>query len=230
MASYSPNTSLREVPIELTNGALLFVDVQNFGLHHDGEMYKELEKNNPESFDYFKTQLPQCISNWKKLQATFRKAKIEVLYTVTESLTLDGRDRSLDYKITGFNVPKGSWHGKVLDEICPTNDEILLPKTSSNVFMSTNIHYLLGNLNVKQLVVVGARTEQCVDSTVRSACDLGYLVTVVTDACITLSKEKHESSLTNSKGYCRQRTTEELIEEIEGALVKHSSKFIHLFT
>ena len=33
---------------------------------------------------------------------------IEVTYTVIESLTADGRDRSLDYKITGFNVPKGS--------------------------------------------------------------------------------------------------------------------------
>jgi len=39
------------------------------------------------------------------------------MYTTIESLTLDGRDRSLDYKITGFNVPKGSWDGKVIDQI-----------------------------------------------------------------------------------------------------------------
>jgi ureidoacrylate peracid hydrolase len=32
-----------------------------------------------------------------------------VIYTVIESLTADGRDRSLDYKITGFNVPRGSF-------------------------------------------------------------------------------------------------------------------------
>lgn len=30
------------------------------------------------------------------------------MYTVIESLTKDGRDRSLDYKITGFNVPRDS--------------------------------------------------------------------------------------------------------------------------
>ena len=215
MASFVPNISLREAPIKLTNSALLFVDVQNYGLHPDGEMYKILEENNPDSFDYLKSQIPQNISNWQKLQTTFRKANIEVLYTVIESLTLDGRDRSLDYKITGFNIPKGSWNGRVIDEICPIKDEIVLPKTSSNVFVSTNIHYLLGNLSVKQLVVAGGLTDQCVDSAVRNACDLGYLVTVVTDACITLSKERHESSLRNNTGYCRQRTTEEVIREIE---------------
>ena len=230
MASFSPNVSLREAPIKLTNSAFLFVDVQNFGLHPDGEMYKELETNNPDSFSYFKSQLPKNISNWQKLQSIFRKAEIEVLYTVMESLTLDGRDRSLDYKISGFNIPKGSWHGKVLNEICPINDEIVLPKTSSNVFVSTNIHYLLGNLNVKQLVIAGALTDQCVDSAVRTACDLGYLVTVVTDACITMSEERQESSLNNNKGYCRQITTDELIEEIESLLVDNNNKFMHLFT
>ncbi len=55
----------------------------------------------------------------QRLQAAFRKAKVEVLYTTIESLTKDGRDRSLDYKISGFNVTKGSWDGKVIDELGP---------------------------------------------------------------------------------------------------------------
>lgn len=38
---------------------------------------------------------------WQLLQSTCRQAGIEVMYTVMESLTLDGRDRSLDYKISG---------------------------------------------------------------------------------------------------------------------------------
>ena len=89
------------------------------------------------------------------LQAAFRQAGGEVLYTVIESLTLDGRDRSLDYKITGFHVPKGSWDGKVLEEVAPEGDEIILPKTSSSVFVSTHIDYILRNLGVRQLVILG---------------------------------------------------------------------------
>jgi hypothetical protein len=35
------------------------------------------------------------------------------MYTVIQSLTRDGRDRSLDYKISGFHVPPGCWDANV---------------------------------------------------------------------------------------------------------------------
>ena len=127
----------------------------------------------------------------------------------------DGRDRSLDYKITGFNVPKGSWDGKVIEQIAPINDEIVLPKSSSSVFISTHIDYILRNLGVKQIVLSGLLTDQCVESAIRDACDLGYLVTQITDACLTMSESRHEQSLSAIKGYCRQITTAQLIEELE---------------
>ncbi len=98
--------------------------------------------------------------------------------------------------------------------IAPQGDEIVLPKTSSSVFISTNIHYILGNLGIKQLIIVGALTDQCVDSAVRDACDLGYLVTVPTDACATQSRVRHENSLANNSGYCRQISTQALLAEI----------------
>jgi ureidoacrylate peracid hydrolase len=40
------------------------------------------------------------------------------------------------------------------------------------------------------------------------------LVTVPTDACVTLSAERHEWSLRLNRGYCRQVTTQVLLEEI----------------
>jgi ureidoacrylate peracid hydrolase len=111
-------------------------------------------------------------------------------------------------------VPKGSPEAKMVDELAPTDDEILFPKTSSSVFMSTNIDYVLRNLGVKYLIIAGCLTDQCVDSAVRDACDAGYLVTVPTDACATLSTERHDWSLRNNRGYCRQITTAALAEEI----------------
>jgi ureidoacrylate peracid hydrolase len=50
--------------------------------------------------------------------------------------------------------------------------------------------------------------------TVRDACDHGYLVTSVTDACATLSEERHVTSLANNGGDCRQRVTGEMVEEL----------------
>jgi ureidoacrylate peracid hydrolase len=91
---------------------------------------------------------------------------------------------------------------------------MVFPKTSSSVFISTNIDYVLRNLGTRFLIIAGCLTDQCVDSAVRDACDLGYLVTVPVDATLTLSPERHEWSLKNNRGYCRQRSARELLEEI----------------
>jgi ureidoacrylate peracid hydrolase len=56
---------------------------------------------------------------------------------------------------------------------------------------------------------------------VRDACDLGYLVTLVTDACATASAERHEQSLLGIRGYCRQRSTDTLLTEIAGLTQTH---------
>ena len=80
--------------------------------------------------------------------------------------------------------------------------------------MSTHIDYLLRNLGVRQLVICGLVTDQCIESAVRDACDLGYLVTLVTDACGTYSAERHEDSLRAIRGYCRQVTTDALVAEV----------------
>ncbi|RWI16753.1 isochorismatase family cysteine hydrolase [Mesorhizobium sp.] len=208
----------REVPLNLKESALLFIDVQNFSVRRDGGEFLEVsDADIAGKYGYYFERLRSlAIPNMKRLQAAFRHAGIEVLYTTIESLTLDGRDRSLDYKITGFHVPKGSWDGKVIDEIAPGEDEIVLPKSSSSVFVSTHIDYLLRNLGVRQLVLAGLVTDQCVESAVRDACDLGYLVTLVPDACATYSQERHDNSLRTIRGYCRQVDTAALIDEVTG--------------
>ena len=63
------------------------------------------------------------------------------------------------------------------------------------------------NLGIKYLIICGGYTDQCVESAVRDACDLGYYVTLVTDACVTVTPERHANSLSAISGYCRQRKT-----------------------
>jgi ureidoacrylate peracid hydrolase len=210
-------TLSREVPVVPKETALLYVDVQNFCAHRKGSEFSKLTA--PEFEErlgfYFRELEEKVIPNMQRLQKGCRKAGIEVMYTTIESLTKDGRDRSLDYKISGFHVPKGSWDAKVIEAIKPAEDEIHIPKTSSSVFMSTNIDYVLRNLSTRYLVISGVVTDQCIESAARDACDLGYLVTVITDACTTYTRERHEFALKSIKGYCRQRTTDEFLAEIK---------------
>ena len=206
----------REIEIEPAQTALLFVDVQNYNCTWNGSEYAHLsETEKRERYGYFFRVFEQSgLPNMIRLQQACRRARIEVIYTVIESMTSDGRDRSLDYKITGFNVPKGSPEARMIPALAPTDDEMVFPKTSSSVFISTNIDYVLRNLGVRYLIIAGCLTDQCVDSAVRDACDLGYLVTVPTDACVTQSAERQEWSLRNNRGYCRQISTERLLAEI----------------
>ena len=161
------------------------------------------------------------LPNIRRLQTACRSGGVEVMYSVIENMTRDGRDRSLDYKISGIDVLRGSWEACVLDEIAPADDEMIFRKTSSSVFISTNIDYVLRNLGVRSLIVAGLLTDQCVESAVRDACDLGYLVTLVSDACATASAERHEQSLLGIRGYCRQRSTDTLLTEIAGLTRTH---------
>lgn len=209
-------TLTRDVPVVPQQSALLFIDVQNFAAHREGGEFKNMDETDfTSNYGWFFEELDaRVIPNMQAIQDACRAANIEVMYTTIESLTLDGRDRSLDYKITGFNVPKGSWDGKVIDQIAPEGDEIVLPKSSSSVFVSTHIDYVLRNLGVKQLVISGLITDQCVESAIRDACDLGYLVTQVTDACLTYTTERHNNSIRTINGYCRQVTTAQLLAEL----------------
>ena len=123
---------------------------------------------------------------------------------------------------TGDDVRRAKAQGRTaiffgLQNPSPIEDDIVLPKTSSSVFVSTHIDYILRNLGVKQIIVSGLITDQCVESAIRDACDLGYLVTKVSDACLTYSNDRHSNSLQAIKGYCRQLTSEELIEELSNA-------------
>jgi ureidoacrylate peracid hydrolase len=206
----------REIQIEPAHTTLLFVDVQKYNCTWEGSEYAHLgaaEKEQRYGY-FFRTLKDSALPNMVLLQQACRRGGIEVAYTVVESMTADGRDRSLDYKITGFHVPKGSPDARMVDELAPTDDEIVFPKTSSSVFISTNIDYVLRNLGTRYLIIAGCLTDQCVDSAVRDACDLGYLVTVPTDACVTQSAERHDWSLRNNRGYCRQRTTRDVLDEI----------------
>jgi ureidoacrylate peracid hydrolase len=206
------STPSREVLIDPRHAAFLMVDVQNYCAHPDGTGSHKLDAQ--QRHYLFHSLRETVLPNLQLLQSACRRAHIEVVYAAVENMTWAGRDRSLDYKISGIDVPRGSWDAQVLDKIAPVEDEMIFRKTSSSVFISTNIDYVLRNLEVRSLIVAGMMTDQCVESAVRDACDLGYLITLVTDACTTDSAERHEQSLIGIRGYCRQRTTDLLLAEI----------------
>lgn len=195
----------REAPLVPARTAVLVIDVQK-GIYHPGAA---------EARPYFhRTATDVSIPNMARLIEAARRARAEVVYTVIQSLTQDGRDRSLDYKQTGFHFPPGSRESEVCDEVRPGPDEMVLPKTSSSLFNSTVFEYLMRNMGIDTVVAAGFLTDQCIDHTVRDGADRGFRMVCAADACTTDSEPRHLNALAAFKGYCRTAWTAALVAEL----------------
>ncbi len=189
----------RDAPYRRGETALLLVDMQRAWVIPGADPAHP--ERGPD--DYYYRQLREVIvPSQVRLVTAARAAKVEVLHTIIESLTADGRDRSLDHKLSRIHLARGAPEAHEIAELAPGPDEIVLPKTSSGVFNSTNIDYVLRNLGIRFLVIAGIVTDQCVDMAVRDGADRGYMVTLVADACTTYSEERHRAALRAFGGYC----------------------------
>ncbi|WP_439815029.1 cysteine hydrolase family protein [Zavarzinia sp. CC-PAN008] len=184
----------RNRPVDPARTALLIIDVQNL-TYNPGQRISHPE--------FYERARDVVIPALRHLVHDCRLQGVEVVYTVIENATEDGRDRSLDYKLSNVFVARGSAEAHVIDALRPARDELVIPKTSSSLFNSTNIEYLLRNIGITDLVVTGFMTDQCVDHTIRDAADRGFFVTCLTDACMAGTQARHEGALAGLGSYCR---------------------------
>jgi len=207
-----PATITRDAPYKREETAILFVDLQTiFCTPGLDPQHPELD----EDHYYFKRLRATTIPNAQKLLHAARVARIQVLHTIIEALTKDGRDISLDHRLSNIFVPKGLPEAQPIKELTPIDNEIILPKSSSGCFNSTNIDYVLKNLGVRYLIVSGVVTDQCVDMTVRDASDRGYLVTLPEDACATYTQTRHDNALKAFGGYCWVSDTDTVLKRLK---------------
>lgn len=198
----------RAAPLQPAATALLVIDVQK------GIFNVAAAADRPW---FHRTATEIAVPNIARLIAAARQSQVEVIYTVIQSLTRDGRDRSIDYKETGFHFPPGSKEAEVCHEVGPADDELILPKTSSSLFNSTIFDYLLRNMGLDTVLVTGFVTDQCVDHTMRDGADRGFRMICLTDACTTDTPERHQAALNAFKGYGRQATTKDIVTELHAS-------------
>lgn len=195
----------RNWPLVPVKTAVLVVDVQQ------SEYTGEALADAPEMAQAMQARMLPALS---RLVEGARAAGCEIVYTVIEALTADGRDRSLDHKLSDILVPRGSPLAETLPEARRQEDDILLPKTSSGVFNSTNLAYVLRNMGLDRVIVAGLLTDQCVDMAIRDGADLGFYMICAEDACVTKTAERHDRGLAAFGGYCRVQTVDDILQEL----------------
>jgi len=205
--------------LEKHNTALLCIDMQYLDAAPGYGVFADALSSGlpPESQDYYFERLSNLVfPNVNRLQEVFRAHRLEVVHTRIQSLTMDGRDRGPGHKRLGLHAAPGSKEAEFMPQVAPSGDEIIVNKTASGVFNSTNLEYILRNMNITGLYVVGVYSNECVSTAIRDACDLGFHVTLISDAVATVTPELENATITTMKDrYARVMSTEEAVSEIE---------------
>jgi biuret amidohydrolase len=190
--------------------ALLCIDVQNYGLTP-----KPTGAENARWAPFYARMHDTVIPNLRALQDTFRGNGIDVIHARIACLLDDGRDRSLSQKMPGWNnllMPKTSEESQIIPELAPQGDEIVVTKTTDSALTGTNLRLVLANMGIRNVIVTGIYTDQCVSSTVRSLADESFNVILVEDCCAAGTDElhRHELEIINMI-YCHVLSSAELM-------------------
>lgn len=83
------------------------------------------------------------------------------------------------------NTPGANIHSCV----APLDEEEVITKNHPSCFRGTTLDQQLKQQGIEELVVAGAMSHMCIDTSIRAAVDLGYKCTLIHDGCATKDLE-----------------------------------------
>jgi biuret amidohydrolase len=95
----------------------------------------------------------------------------------------------------GRILVRGEHGHDIVKELYPVPGEPVIDKPGKGAFYATDLHAILENRGVRQLVVCGVTTEVCVNTSVREANDRGYDCLVLEDCVASYFPEFQKAAL-----------------------------------
>lgn len=135
-------------------------------------------------------------ANAGRLAAAFREHGLPVVLVTAAGRAPGRTERARAMAASGVTPPAPSPEGmELLPELAAHPDDIRIVKRTWGAFTGTGLDDQLRSRDVTQVVVLGVATTMGVESTARQAHELGYHVTLVTDAMTDASVDAHEGSV-----------------------------------
>jgi nicotinamidase-related amidase len=187
-----------EYDLNLASAALLIIDMQRDFLEPGG--FGEMLGNDV-------SQLRRTIEPNKRLLTAWRGAGGLVIHTreghrpdltdLPPAKKIRGRSATCigDAGPMGRILVRGEAGHDIIPELYPAANEPVIDKPGKGAFFATDLHAILQNRGISQLVVTGVTTEVCVNTTIREANDRGYDCLAVSDCCGSYFPEFHEMGL-----------------------------------
>jgi len=160
-----------------TTCALLIIDMQRDFLEPGG--FGEMLGNDV-------SQLRRTIEPNQKLLGAWRAKGLQVMHTreghrpdltdLPPAKKVRGRSKTCigDPGPMGRILVRGEVGHDIISELYPLPTEPVIDKPGKGAFFATDLHAILQNRGIQQLIVTGVTTEVCVNTTVREANDRGY--------------------------------------------------------
>jgi nicotinamidase-related amidase len=167
--------------------ALLIVDPYNDFMSEGGKFY-EATKKTAEAVGFY--------DNMRKLIPAIRAARIQVI------IVPHHRWRESDYKGWKYMNPSqvlgnqiqafaaGSWGGEFHPEFGPRDgDVVVLEHWAQSGFANTDLDAQLTQHGIENIILVGMVANTCIEGAARFGMELGYHVTLITDATAAFDQE-----------------------------------------
>lgn len=165
-----------EVRLDPTKTALILVDMQNDFVKEDGTLFVQDAEG--------------TIPAIRGLLEMARNTGMKVVFT--QDTHTDGDP---EWEIWPEHTREGSWGWRIVDELQPRDDELVIRKVRYDAFYGTHLDHFLRLWDVDTLVICGTVANICVHYTAASGALRWYDVVIPKDATSALDPFDLESSL-----------------------------------
>ena len=194
--------------------ALVVVDPYNEFISEGGKLWPAIQAT---------AQKNNCVPNMIQLRKAASAANVRLF------IAPHHRWREGDYQLWKHWAPiqhqaadsqgfkEGSWGGQFHPAFAPTAADVVAQEHwCSSGFANTDLDMQLKKLGLTKLILCGMTANTCLESTMRYAIELGYEVTMVSDATAAFSEEGMQAAIgLNWPVYASAiHTTEEVVAKL----------------
>jgi nicotinamidase-related amidase len=208
-----------ETEFNYRSAALVVIDLQYLTASRKFGAFKKLaDRGYMDEGEYAISRIESLIvPNVRKVAAAMRALTLPVIFVRCASVRGDGSDQTERHRQQGLVCSINQREAQILDELEVQPTDVVLTKSGSGCFTSTNLDHMLRNMGIRDLILTGMWTNSCVETTARNAGDLDYRVVIVEDACVAMNEKLHHHALEYlDNNFAMIRSTEQVIRSLAG--------------
>ncbi len=197
--------------------ALLLIDMQKL-VSSEAVVQEALNAGLPQrevkgALQEYDKRVRRAVKNAQRILKVCRKKDYDIVHVKLGAQTSDPRHTAKINRKADFIVPIDAERGKFFSEVAPAKGELVFPKTNGGAFTGTNLDFVLRNMDIQSIIVMGFLTDQCVLATTIDAGDIGYDVLLVEDACTGTTKQNHDAVIRIARDvFLKTKSTVELLK------------------